>query len=311
MPKNAINRKLNIRIVCLVFDEFSLILFSFFPLNFGEKNHIVYVFDIFHNKFSTQIKMLVWVKRHRKSSHCFSFIVSLSSHCSRCNANWLCNAMWNQIIRAFPFKYILFCVFVRFAKLKSSFERYLIHPYMKHCHEIGVLKHVSFDFFSLFSCLLSLYFTLYCIICAIPLQMIAERIGRQARMLLNTLVICAAFWLIFAIMGVQMFAGKFYHVSFLIFIVTSEMSPFFDIELWRITPAYKYTHNTHWLPPAFRWSMVDGRCSFHPHHPIRIKDTQSSGHCQAKSSPRCWSNQIKPEQNKKVETKTIDTKSSA
>lgn len=48
---------------------------------------------------------------------------------------------------------------------------------------------------------------------AVPLQIIAKTIARQARMLFNSLLICAAFWLIFAIMGVQMFAGKFYHVS--------------------------------------------------------------------------------------------------
>lgn len=49
------------------------------------------------------------------------------------------------------------------------------------------------------------------------LQIIATTIGRQTQTLLNSLVICAAFWLIFAIMGVQMFAGKFYHVIFFSF----------------------------------------------------------------------------------------------
>lgn len=45
------------------------------------------------------------------------------------------------------------------------------------------------------------------------LQIIATTIARQAQMLFNSLLICGAFWLIFAIMGVQMFAGKFYQVS--------------------------------------------------------------------------------------------------
>ncbi|XP_055311841.1 sodium channel protein para-like [Sitodiplosis mosellana] len=42
------------------------------------------------------------------------------------------------------------------------------------------------------------------------LKMIAITISHQVRMLFNSLLVCAAFWLIFAIMGVQMFAGKFY-----------------------------------------------------------------------------------------------------
>lgn len=47
----------------------------------------------------------------------------------------------------------------------------------------------------------------------IPFQIIATTIAHQTRTLLNSLVICAAFWLIFAIMGVQLFAGRFYKVS--------------------------------------------------------------------------------------------------
>ncbi|XP_031630611.1 sodium channel protein para-like [Contarinia nasturtii] len=42
------------------------------------------------------------------------------------------------------------------------------------------------------------------------LKIIAVTVARQARLLFSSILICSAFWLIFAIMGVQMFAGKFY-----------------------------------------------------------------------------------------------------
>lgn len=44
-------------------------------------------------------------------------------------------------------------------------------------------------------------------------QIVAITITQQIRLLFNSILICGAFWLIFAIMGVQMFAGKFYEVS--------------------------------------------------------------------------------------------------
>lgn len=44
------------------------------------------------------------------------------------------------------------------------------------------------------------------------LHVITNAILRQMWFLVNTLLVCLAFWLIFAIMGVQLFAGKFYAV---------------------------------------------------------------------------------------------------
>lgn len=44
------------------------------------------------------------------------------------------------------------------------------------------------------------------------LNVIAKAILKQMWFLTNTLLVCMAFWLIFAIMGVQLFAGKFYSV---------------------------------------------------------------------------------------------------
>lgn len=38
-------------------------------------------------------------------------------------------------------------------------------------------------------------------------------LGCQAYNLIQPLLLCAVFWLIFAIMGVQMLGGKFYRVS--------------------------------------------------------------------------------------------------
>ncbi|KAJ6641281.1 Sodium channel protein PaFPC1 [Pseudolycoriella hygida] len=42
------------------------------------------------------------------------------------------------------------------------------------------------------------------------LSIIANAVVKQMWFLVNTLLVCLAFWLIFAIMGVQLFAGKFY-----------------------------------------------------------------------------------------------------
>lgn len=47
----------------------------------------------------------------------------------------------------------------------------------------------------------------------IILQLVTVSIGRQLMAVSKTILICGAFWLIFAIMGVQMFAGKFYKVN--------------------------------------------------------------------------------------------------
>lgn len=105
-------------------------------------------------------------------------------------------------------------------------------------------------------------------------QIVAERIGRQARMLFNSLVICAAFWLIFAIMGVQMFAGKFYHVSSTNIYDSFRMSPF-RIECDAL---HLHTNPHHWTP------VFDGRISCRParaiyiisDNPIRLIDTHTN-----------------------------------
>lgn len=44
-------------------------------------------------------------------------------------------------------------------------------------------------------------------------QIVIVAIARQSLTLSKTVLICGAFWIIFAIMGVQLFAGKFYKVS--------------------------------------------------------------------------------------------------
>lgn len=153
-----------------------------------------------------------------------------------------------------------------FAKLKIISWTIFNFAHMEtYCHEIGVLN---------------LFFLFY-------KQIVAERIGRQARMLFNSLVICAAFWLIFAIMGVQMFAGKFYHVSSTNIYDSFRMSPFRN----ECDALHLHTNPHHWTP-AF-----DGRISCRParaiyiisDNPIRLIDTHTlteSGHCQGKSSPR-------------------------
>lgn len=85
------------------------------------------------------------------------------------------------------------------------------------------------------------------------LQIIATTIARQSRTLLNSLVICAAFWLIFAIMAVQMFAGKFYHVS------THKHIPIqLDSQLKPCTPGiHTLNSNAHNFPPP---KYVRARC---------------------------------------------------
>lgn len=114
-----------------------------------------------------------------------------------------------------------------FAKLKIISWTIFNFAHMEtYCHEIGVLN---------------LFFLFY-------KQIVAERIGRQARMLFNSLVICAAFWLIFAIMGVQMFAGKFYHVSSTNIYDSFRMSPF------RIECDALHLHTNPHHYACFRWS---------------------------------------------------------
>lgn len=46
-----------------------------------------------------------------------------------------------------------------------------------------------------------------------PLNIITTALLKQMWFISNTLLVCLAFWLIFAIMGVQLFGGKFYSVS--------------------------------------------------------------------------------------------------
>lgn len=87
----------------------------------------------------------------------------------------------------------------------------------------------------------------------VPLQIIATTIARQCRTLLNSLVICAAFWLIFAIMAVQMFAGKFYHVS-----THKHISIQLDSQLKPYTPGiHTLNSNAHNFPPP---KYVRARC---------------------------------------------------
>lgn len=79
------------------------------------------------------------------------------------------------------------------------FVPFLIHLQMK--NQIFILPIFKFDY--------RLIFFLF----AFRDQVVATTIGCQIKNLLKPLVLCAIFWLIFAIMGVQCFAGKFYHVS--------------------------------------------------------------------------------------------------
>lgn len=92
----------------------------------------------------------------------------------------------------------------------------------------------------------------------IPFQIVASRIACQARTLLNSLLICAAFWLIFAIMGVQMFAGKFYHVSYQnIYSSEKREKITFFYWIWCITPA----NVTHTQQYALLSTCFNGRIS--------------------------------------------------
>ena len=47
-------------------------------------------------------------------------------------------------------------------------------------------------------------------------QVVVNALVQAIPSIFNVLLVCIIFWLIFAIMGVQLFAGKFYRVSALL-----------------------------------------------------------------------------------------------
>ena len=49
--------------------------------------------------------------------------------------------------------------------------------------------------------------------CALLLQVVVNALIKAIPSIFNVLVVCLILWLIFAIMGVQMFAGKYYKVA--------------------------------------------------------------------------------------------------
>ena len=49
------------------------------------------------------------------------------------------------------------------------------------------------------------------------IQVVVNALVQAIPSIFNVLLVCLIFWLIFAIMGVQMFAGKFYKVSLIIY----------------------------------------------------------------------------------------------
>lgn len=49
--------------------------------------------------------------------------------------------------------------------------------------------------------------------CPFVYQVVVNALVQAIPSIFNVLLVCLIFWLIFAIMGVQMFAGKYYKVS--------------------------------------------------------------------------------------------------